>query len=376
MKLKAFIYLIFIIFLVGCKQQREETVIFETEIYKPKYSKNFSINCDKDSLNVQISIFNPWQGADNIISQFLIINDSVSSFVPSFKTMKGEAKRIVCMSSTHVAMLDALDAINKIVGVSGLQYISNSYVQENKNNIIDIGYEGNIDYEKLISLRPDIILLYSVNNASSMEPKLKELGIPFIYIGDYLEESPLGKAEWIIPIAEIIGKRELGLLKFNEIANKYNSLKDSVTKKYNTKPKVMVNSPFAGSWFMPSTESYVAQMISDAGGEYIYTKNTGNTSKPIDIEEALMLVSEADYWINIGNLNSLEEVKKSFPKFQSAKCIIEDKLYNNNYRATFSGGNDCYESGIINPDIILRDMIKIFHPDLIKEEFVYYHQLE
>ena len=376
MKYKYFVYLISIFFFIGCKQKQENNYGFATEIYNPEYSSGFSINSDKDSLNVIINIYNPWQGAENISSKFLISNNNVSSPVQHDQWIKGEAKRIVCMSSTHVAMLDALGAVDRIVGVSGKQYISNPYIKEHEDEIVDIGYEGNIDYEKLLALRPDIVLLFSINGASSMEPKLKELGIPFIYIGDYLEEDPLGKTEWIIPIAELIGRREMGINKFNEIVNNYNALKDSVVNNCKDKPKVMLNAPLGDSWFMPSTKSYVAQMMKDAGAEYIYTKNTGNTSKPIDMEEAFSLVSKADFWLNIGTMNSLEEVKANFPKFSKENCIVNKNLYNNNFRSTSGGGNDCYESGVVNPHIILRDLIKVFHPELVKEEFVYYQHLE
>lgn len=376
MKYKYFVYLISIFFFIGCKQRQENNYGFDTEIYNPEYSSGFSINSDKDSLNVIINIYNPWQGAENISSKFLISNNNVSSPVQHDQWIKGDAKRIVCMSSTHVAMLDALGAVDRIVGVSGKQYISNPYIKEHEDEIVDIGYEGNIDYEKLLALRPDIVLLFSINGASSMEPKLKELGIPFIYIGDYLEEDPLGKTEWIIPIAELIGRREMGINKFNEIVKNYNSLKDSVANNCKDKPKVMLNAPLGDSWFMPSTKSYVAQMMKDAGAEYIYTKNTGNTSKPIDMEEAFSLVSKADFWLNIGTMNSLEEVKANFPKFSKENCIVNKNLYNNNFRSTSGGGNDCYESGVVNPHIILRDLIKVFHPELVKEEFVYYQHLE
>ena len=348
-------------------------------IYSPEYSSNFKIEGD-NSEDILISVYNPWQGAKNISSALLINRSGTPIYNPETQILKGNAERIICMSSTHIAMLDALGEIDKIVGVSGKPYISNEYILNPENNIPDIGYEGNIDYEKIIALKPDLLLLFSVNGASSMEPKLKELGIPFLYVGDYLEEDPLGKTEWIIPLAETLGKREEGIKIFNEISNRYITLKNEIVnyKKSNgaPDPKVMVNAPFLDAWFMPSCESYIAKMISDAGGDYIYKKDTGNTSAPIDMEEALKLVSDTDYWINIGTFNSIEEIKMSLPNFSSLACIKDKRLYNNNYRSTPGGGNDCYESGVINPDLILRDLIKIFHPQLVEDDFTYYHQLK
>lgn len=372
--MKKYLFFIVLVLLFSCRKENSSPHNFNEDIYSPVSSGNFVISGEENSDNTLISIFNPWQGAEDMVSEMIILRDDEKYDGYRGLVLKGNAERIVCMSSTHVAMLDALGAVDKIVGVSGLEYIKNPEIH--KRNIPDIGYEGFIDYETLLSIKPDLILLFSVNGASSMEPKLKELKIPYLYIGDYVEEDPLGKAEWIVPIAEIIGKRKDGIQKFQEISSRYNLLKDKVATSNISRPKVMVNAPFLDSWFMPSTESYVAKMINDAGGEYIYKKNTGNSSLPIDIEEALKLVSESDFWINIGTVKNKEELDSSFPKFNEAPCVLAGNIYNNNAITTQGGGNDCYESGVVNPDLILSDMIKIFHPDLIESDFTYYHQLK
>lgn len=362
----------------GCKTNHGETGIkcFDKDIYEPTYSSNFSINGNNESNDILISVYNPWQGAQNVISDLLIVRDSIKPVNYKGQLLKGNAERIVCMSSTHIAMLDALDAVDRIVGISGKQYVSNDKILASSKFIAEVGYEGNMDYETLVNIKPDLVLLFSVNGASSLEPKLKELNIPFIYIGDYVEESPLGKAEWLVPIAEIIGNREKGIEIFNNIVLRYEDLKNKIIENDLNYPKVMLNAPFNGSWYMPSSQSYVARMVADAGGDYVYKKNTGNSSLPIEKEEALLLVSQADVWLNIGSMNSLDEVKKNFPDFTTTNCILNGNLYNNNLRSSPGGGNDCYESGIVNPDLILRDLIKIFHPHLIEEDFVYYKHLE
>ena len=375
MRLLFCIFQIFIIF-IACNRSNQDLESYTDDIYRPSYSKSFSITGKDNSENSLIKVINPWQGAENIETSLLIIRDEEKPVNFEGQVIKGKADRIICMSSTHIAMLDAIDDIDKIVGVSGMQYITNKEIRRNENKIPDVGYEGNIDYEAILAAKPDLILLYSVNGFSSMEPKLKELGIPFIYIGDYLEENPLGKAEWIVAIAEIMGKREDGIKKFEEISKKYDNLRQLVVYNNLEKPKVMVNLPFGDAWFMPSTQSYVAKLIEDAGGEYIYKKNTGTSSLPIDLEEAFQLTSKTDYWLNLNNLNSIDELKSEVPKFSETRVVKEGKVYNNNYRCSSGGGNDCFETGVINPDLILRDLIKIFHPELINEDFVYYHKLK
>ena len=141
-------------------------------------------------------------------------------------------------------------------------------------------------------------------------------------------------------------------------------------------PSVMLNVPYGDSWFMPSTQSYAARLIADAGGHYVYQKNTGNASAPIDMEEAYLLASDADMWLNVGMANSLDELKTSCPKFTDTRCFKNGNVYNNNARTNAGGGNDYYESAVVNPDIVLRDLVKIFHPELVQEEYVYYKQLK
>lgn len=350
---------------------------FNEDVYTPQYSSGFYIKGVDGKESVIISVKNPWQGAEDVTTQlFVARNDENPPEGFIGQVLTGDAKRIVAMSSTHIAMLDAVDADNNVVGVSGIDYISNPDIQARKDSIGDVGYEGNINYELLLSLDPDLVLLYGVNGASSMEGKLKELGIPFMYVGDYLEESPLGKAEWLVALSEVVGKRTEGEKIFTEIPQRYNALKNKVAETNLVSPKIMVNTPYGDSWSMPSTESYVARLIADAGGDYIYKKNTGNSSMPIDLEEAYKLTLEANMWLNVGMANSLDDVKNMCPKFTDTHCFISGNVYNNNLRTNTAGGNDYFESGVVNPDLILRDLIGIFHPELVGEDLVYYKQLQ
>lgn len=366
-----------ILLLASCsesKSSRPED--FTKDLYTPEYTSSFAIKGSDGRESVIITVNNPWQGAQDVTTRlFIARNGEKAPEGFDGQVLNGDAKRIVAMSSTHIAMLDAVDADDAIVGVSGIDYISNPEIQSRRESIGDVGYEGNINYELLLSLNPDLVLLYGVNGASPMEGKLKELGIPFMYVGDYLEENPLGKAEWLVALSEVVGKRAEGRKVFAEIPSRYNALKQLVADSVSDTPAVMLNTPYGDSWFMPSAESYAAKLIADAGGKLIYQKNSGNTSEPIDLEEAYRLTSDADLWLNVGMLNSLEELKSLCPKFVDTPCVRRGLVWNNNARQNAAGGNDYFESGVVNPDLILRDLIKIFHPDLIKDDFVYYKQL-
>ncbi len=362
--------------MVACGNRQENINEFVSDVYTPVYARGFSISGAEGKRSTLLTVSNPWQGADSVVVSLFISRDGEP--VPDGfegQVIYGDAARVITMSSTQIAMLDAIGESRKVVGVSGLGFISSPGIRSRRDSIGDVGYDSNFNYELIMSLDPDIVLLYGVNGASPVESKLRELDIPFIYIGDYLESSPLGKAEWMVALAEIVGRRDDGEKHFKEIAQSYNSLKELVSNAVEDAPKVMLNAPYGDTWFMPAEDNYSVQLIRDAGGEYIYGRNRSGISVPIDIEEAYMLCSDADIWLNPGSAGTLAELAVACPKFTDTDCFRSGHIFNNTRRSTSGGGNDYYESGVVNPDMVLRDLVKIFHPGLVHEEFVYHKQL-
>ena len=210
-----------------------------------------------------------------------------------------------------------------------------------------------------------------------MESKLKELGIPYIYMGDYLEESPLGKAEWMVVAGEVAGRRKEAREAFGDIPERYDAVKKRLQSAAEpAEPaKAILNSPYGGAWYVPDENSYMVRLLKDAGAEPMAVSSRGGTT--IDMEEAYQKASDADYWLNVGSgIGSIEELKSRLPKFSGVKAVKDGKVYDSTLLSTPGGGNDFYESGVLNPDLVLRDMIKIFHPELVDEPFIYYKKLE
>lgn len=345
------------------------------DVYLPEYAGGFRISTAEGKESVIITTFTPWQGAEGETrSLFMARNGEKPPKGFKGQVLEGDAERIVCLSSSYIAMLDALGEVDRVAGVSGMDFITNPYIQENRDRIADVGYDGNTDYERLLASAPDIVLLYGITGASGMEAKLKELRIPFMYIGEYMEESPLGKAEWCVPVAEIIGCRERGIEIFNRIPKRYDSLK-TIAARVPERPDVMVNIPYGDAWIMSPPGSYMGRLITDAGADYIYPGDTTEVSRTIDIEEAYKLVNECDYWINTGRVTSKAALLAELPKFADVPCLKEGRVYNNNLRINRYGGDDFWESGIMHPDIILEDLINIFHPGLLgKSGSLYYYR--
>lgn len=368
--------LLSLLFLASCITRNKTSIeTFNQDVYTPEYASGFKILGAENSASTLIQITNPWQGAKDVtMSYFISRNGEQASAGFNGPVIPAGAKQIVCMSSSYIAMLDELGEINRIVGVSGIDYIANPYILAHKDSIKDMGPEMN--YELLIGLKPDVVLLYGIGDAqTAVTDKLKELSIPYLYMGEYLEESPLGKAEWIVVLSELTDNREKGIEIFRKIPERYYALK-ALTDSVKQRPTVMFNTPWNDSWVMPSTQSYMARLIADAGADYIYKENNSNSSAPIGLETAYGLIQKADYWINVGSVSTLDELKAVNPKFADAKAVHEKSVYNNNLRSTPSGGNDYWESAVVRPDVVLRDLIHIFHPELVSDSLYYYRHLE
>ena len=362
--------------LTGCVSNKKTSLeAFKQDVYTPEYATGFKILGADNSASTLIQISNPWQGAKNVeMSYFISRNGEQAPTGFTGPVIRAGAKRIVCMSSSYIAMLDAIGQTDRIVGVSGIDYVSNPYVLAHKESIRDMGAEMN--YELLIGLKPDVVLLYGIGDAqTSVTDKMRELSIPYMYVGEYLEESPLGKAEWLVALSELTDSRDKGIDVFREIPKRYQALKD-LTASVEQRPTVMFNTPWNDSWVMPSTQSYMAQLVTDAGADYIYKENTSNSSAPIGLETAYGLIQKADYWINVGTASTLDELKNMNPKFADAKSVRNKTVYNNNLRITATGGNDYWESAVVRPDVVLRDLIHIFHPELVSDSTYYYRHLE
>lgn len=340
--------------------------VFDEVVYKPRYATGFECRRHSESGAVLITSANPWQGAEEVTYRLLIDYNNHFSHATDIQRITRPAKRIICMSSSHIAMLDAIGEVERVVGVSGIDFISNPYIATNRTTIGDVGYDNNINYELLIALAPDLVLLYGVNAANSVENKLREAGIPFAYIGEYVESSPLGKAEWMVAIGEIVGCREHSIEVFDSIAMCYNELAASIKEQTANlpRPKVMLNTPYRDAWFLPSKDNYIVHLIEDAAGETFTTDSPGNSSSPIDIEQALLYTTQSQLWLNPSGCNSVAELVALNPKFADTPPVLHGQVWNNNARQTAMGGSDFWESGVVRPDLILQDLSHILHPEL------------
>lgn len=364
---------------VGCGGKRLASLDGTRVCYEPRYAKGFTILADTLGGGTIIRITNPYQ-SDTHFEQLLYLCDEGTPQPTNFDgvVVAEPVRRIAVLSSSFVAMLDAIGCVERVVGVSGLKFITNESIRRAaaENRVGEIGYDSNMNFEQIAARRTDIVLLYGLyGEDAATTAKLRELGIPYLYIGDYVENEPLGKAEWMVALGYLCGCEERAIAEFAAIEQRYIAIRD---RKYCSayKPRVMLNLPYRDTWFMPSKHSYAVRLIEDAGGEYIYPQNETPSSVPIATEEALLLASKADFWLNVGQVTSLDELRAVAPRFAEVDAVRFGRTYNNNRRTSATGGSDFWESGAVRPDVVLSDIVKILHSEAPTDSLYYYRQLE
>ena len=369
-----FHYILIIILVSSITWSCKEKPIEDTsgDIIPNKYSNGFSISKidegyilkvnnrfskdDKDSYNYLLSSSSGYES-----------NNTVIIHIP--------VSKVVVMSTTHCAFISTLGKQSSIKGASGINHIYNDQIRAQINNkeLVEIGYDAQINLERIISINPDLVFAYGIDNSGiAAFQKLTDVGIPVVFVGDFLETNALGRAEWIKFFACFYDKLDFATEYFDSIETNYNNIKNSVASRPD-KPNVLVSLPWKGTWWVPGANSYFANLVKDAGGNYIFGNNQKSESIPLSIEEVFNKASHADIWLNPNDATEKRNILNIESRIKDFKPYSTAKIYNNNKRRNYYGGNDFWESGVVKPDVVLKDLIKIMQAEDDHESELYYY---
>ncbi len=364
--------------LCGCHTGGRPQAAYADTLYMPAHARGFAIYGTEGGSVIEVT--NPWQGAQGVNHRvFIPRGDGKTPAGFEGVALPARITRVACMSSSHIAFMEALGAADAVRAVSGIRYITNDTIRARgaRGEVRDVGYEGNIDYELLLTLRPDVVLMYSV--AGEKLPaidKMKELGVPVVMIGEYLEPTPLGKAEWAVVFGEMFGCRERGEAIFEAVRRDYEAAQ-ALAAGVTERPGVMLNAPWKDTWFVPGDRSYMVALIRDAGGRYVCEGVDSEQSRAIGAEQSFVYASGADFWLSPNDAGSMADLLRANPGLRTIPPVVKGRVWNNTLRSTPGGGSDFWESGTVYPNLVLRDMIAILHPELLPgHRFTYFRRLE
>ena len=284
-------------------------------------------------------------------------------------------ERVICTGTSQIAFLDFIGATDKIAAISDSKYVFNEKIHKRikTGNLAELGNDQGLNYEKALSINPELVFAFSFGRTQSHK-KFEELGIPVVMISEFMEDNPLGRAEWVVFMSYFFGKSDFAQKEFNKIAKKYLEIQQMSRDIPNEqKPKVLVGMAQEGSWYVPGGKSYTAQFIADAGGNYLWAQNNEKGGIPIDFESVLYKGLDADVWLNVVLARDKKQLYGADSRYASFKAFKNSSIYSYTARISENGGYDFYESGIVRPDLVLADLIKIFHPQKLPEQDLYYY---
>ncbi len=328
----------------------------------------------------KLTVIDPWQkSANNQFDYYLVERGKeVPEEIKGKQIFYTPLHNVICLSTTHIGYLDALGELSSVTGLSGSAYLTNSEIRKGieESRVHEVGYDRGLNYEMIVKLKPDVVFAYGIGSEINAQiNKLHDLGIPVVLVGEYLEQTPLGKADWIEFFGAFYGKGKEADAIFKKIKSSYDAIKSSVSGE-KVKPGVLTGLPFKDTWWMAGGRSNLAVLIEDAGGNFLWNENTSREAFPVSLEEVFLRAAKADYWINCGNITKMDELLTFDARFGQVPAVEKSQVYNNNLHASPGGGTDYWESGVVHPDLILKDLVKIFHPHIYdNKDFNYYQKI-
>jgi iron complex transport system substrate-binding protein len=355
---------IFILFL-SCKKEKTSAIESPNPIFQIAHAKGFTIkNFNKFSV---ITIKNPWPNATKKYSYVLkeknaVIPDSLKNAT----AINVPIKKIIVTSTTHISALEMLEVENTLVGFPNLNYISSDKVRQriDAKKITEIGKNEDLIIEKVIDLQPDVIIGFGINNNNPSIETLEKSGLKIIFNGDWNETSVLGKAEWIKFFGALFCKQEMANTLFAKIKNDYNTTL-KLAKNVLKKPTVLSGDIYEGNWYLPKGDSWSCQLLKQAQANYLWSDSQGTGSFSLSFETVFEKAKGADFWFTSGQFSSLQELKNANIHYSEFKAFKNKNVYSFTQKKGKSGGIIYYELGPSRPDIVLKDLVKILHPELL-----------
>ena len=359
---------------IQCKQNKSSFKEKSSDTSQIQYAKGFSIeNYDGYSI---ITVKNPWPKANKTYRYILKEkNGIVPDSLQQNQIIAVPIKSIVVTSTTHIPSLEMLDEVKSLVAFPNLDYISSEKVRAriDAKKIREIGTNQSLNTEVLIDLQPNVIIGYGIDNNNPTLDNLQKSGLKVMLNGDWNEETPLGKAEWIKFFGALYGKQKEANDIFSKITTDYfNTIE--IAKKALTKPTVLAGDMYEDKWYLPKGTSWGSQLLKEANANYLWAETRGTGSLSLSFETVLEKGQNATVWITSGQFSSLKAMADSNPHYQQFSAFQQKNVYTFTRKKGEKGGVLYYELAPNRPDIVLKDIVKIMHPELLPTYELYFFE--
>ena len=365
MNLSKYILLTALFICLSCKKNTETTTVKVKNSIE--YANGVEIHNYDDFTIMKIT--KPWPDATKAYTYICAkSNENLPDSLSKYTFIQIPVSTLVATSTTHIPSLVALNETDKLIGFPNLEYISSEIVRKSidSGKVKELSDNESLNFEKTIDLQPQIIIGLSMDSETSKFNQFEKAGIPVIYNADWVETSPLGKAEWIKFFGVLFDKQEQATDYFNNIVKEYDKAKKQV-ESVKQRPSVLSGSVFQDVWYMPQGGSWMAQFINDAGGNYMWSDTQGTGSLSLSFEAVFEKAMDADVWIGPGEFNSFDQMLAANKHYGQFKAFQQKQIYSYSMKKGATGGLIFYEEASNRPDVVLKDLISIFHPNVLPD---------
>jgi len=366
--MKKLLYLTFFTLLIitGCKQEATKTLAAaQKTVNAVKYAKGLEIY--KYSGYTVVKVTHPWPDATNSFTYIMqqkgaILPDSLKQY----EIISVPIKRLVATSTTHIPSLEMLGVEKTLVGFPGTNWVSSEKTRTliDSGKVKEAGANENLNTEVVLDLQPDAIVAFVIDGTNKTLESLQQGGLKVLCNGDWTEQTPLGKAEWIKFFGALYDLDDKADALFSKIERDYLDVK-KLTTAVTKKPTVMGGAMLEGKWLLPQGGSWAALFLKDAGANYLWGDTEGTGSLSLSYEVVLERAQDAKIWIGPSQFTSLKEMINSNPHYAQFKAFKNKQVYSYSVKKGKTGGLLYYELAPYRPDLVLKDLVSILHPELL-----------
>lgn len=368
------IYLIlFLLCLYSCKQPKGEAV--SNSVLLPdnniEYAQGFTLERTSPDITI-IKVLSPWPESGDSFTYALVPKEKLSAITlnsEEYDAIIGvPVQNIVVTSTTHIPALEALGETDKLIGFPNMEYVSSpkTRIRINEGLVQELGNNEALNSEMVIALHPEVVIGFSINRENRAYETIQRSHIPVVYNGDWTEETPLGKAEWIKFFAPFFQKEKEADLIFKSIEDNYNNAK-ALAEKAKNRPKVLSGALYKDIWYLPGGKSWASKFIEDANAEYLWNGTPATGSLSLSLESVLERAQNADFWISPSQFGSYSALKEANQHYAQFSAFRNKKTYTYANTKGETGGLLYFELAPNRPDLVLKDLIQIFHPELLPD---------
>ena len=370
-----FIFLLYILLLGGCKQNSANSVVSKsTAKNEIQHAKGLEIYHYQGYSILKIT--RPWPDAKTPFTYILQEkNGSIPDSLQQYTRISVPIQSIVVTSTTHIPALELLGVENTLVGFPNTDFISSAKTRKriDAGQVKEVGTNETLNTEILIDMAPEVIVSFGLNNSNPTLDNLQKSGLKVLLNGDWNEQSPLGKAEWIKFFGALYGLDAKAKAIFSNIEKEYQTTL-ALAKKAKQKPTVLSGAMYQDQWFVPQGESWMALFLKEAQSNYLWANTTGTGSLTLPFETILEKAQKAEFWIAPGDFTSLKEMNNNNPHYAKFDAFQNKKVYSYALHKGAKGGILFFEWSSTRPDWVLKDLIAIFHPELLPQHHPYFFE--